>query len=438
MKRMVAIFAIIFLLTVMVLPSASAASSDIAWSISPSQEYAIANGEDIGFKVNGMPGAYALVNIVDPAKHNATVENGMVFLNDQGIGRWNWSVPITQASGKFVVLVSMDGVNMTSTQIEIVYDRVSYLQYLVDQQTGKVERLTQMVVNYGQEVKEVKDLQFTMAIACVIVAVLFTTIALTLWWRREEFILYLHNRRKDKSSLRDRMLKIYVMFRRPGPQGSLEDFLPGLADNGKKYEKMVMKELGNVKPEPVVIIPDEAAPGGFIQYPLRMIDEEERKEDLEEKKELPSIEEMVPAKDDRIIINDVSKKGRLAFIGRMFRRRKGKDDEEEAQDEPRPKKRDRRHPAEELPQETLPITVDAEEDVWNVPAPEVRPVTNAANDDDTKKAEIKRLLNAANALMSSMDTPVAKPVDVRAEEVNPKAKAKRPAPKRAKKTEVSK
>lgn len=263
MKRICIIVALCaMLLLICVLPDSSA--DEAGWSAKASPDF-VFNGDVVELTVTGVPHQYAFVKVM---LGNETLDDLLLILNDMGMAKQNWTVPILADTGTYTFLVVSGGFNVTSASVSVVFDDVTYLAYQVKLLQEQNDKLQDMVLANSKETQDVQERLFwiwaasTMVMACGVVCIFITYLYYTDEMRRKM------ENWKYKDGLKGRMSRFYKTFIDPDMDGLMVRPWPTLFAERRREKN----KLDGGKVQPVVIMPDAGSPGGFREYRLDVDD----------------------------------------------------------------------------------------------------------------------------------------------------------------------
>jgi hypothetical protein len=264
-----------------------------SYSVTVSPSIVINNGDNVTITFHGDPGAGIAVSIMYPGT-NSSMEQMYGLVGTDGTTSFNWSVPITEPTGHYRILVSSGGVNLTSTFVDIVYDRQSYDEYLLKQQQVELQRQKGQLAIQSAYILEVHERLTNIMIACIFVCILTCIVTIAYVRHFNPYLEWKNRKEESEKKTRVGMKRTFLMFLNGSypPDGAKFLFHPGQEKRLNLENEKTQREKGLLPEDIFVMFPDTSAAGGYRIVPVNTISQE-----MEEEKAEPSVETVAEEKE---------------------------------------------------------------------------------------------------------------------------------------------
>jgi len=142
MKRLLGLFLVLTMLTLVVVPNTAVAADDGyfdgEWLVMMDPPVVFA-GDNVTIFVRGAPAVFIGLTILN--------ESGVVIYMDyaaimsNGLLKYPWTVPVSMPSGIYTTVVNWDDTNVTSASFEIIYDKDVEQDVIIDDLLDKIDAL---------------------------------------------------------------------------------------------------------------------------------------------------------------------------------------------------------------------------------------------------------------------------------------------------------
>jgi len=288
--------------------SISGGTQAIEWSVETLPEFVFI-GDEVDVAISGLP---ATVCIFEMYYEGTPFLGKMVTTDKVGVARFNISIPIDADPGLYDMIVVTNGENVTSGQLEVLFDEMIYQQYLIDKLRRDLDYQSErndLLADTVLEMREKNDFVFAIglfggAFSALTLLILATSLS--------KVYLYIWGKEKDKNSIKRLALAI-----RPRAKGDLSPYVEWIGANLKRTKERKRAEKAGLRYDltPTAFIPSSSSPNGIEAIELDEVDMDGLRE--EHREAIRHYSEMVL--DHR---NEDSGKKKEGFMDRIKRRRK--------------------------------------------------------------------------------------------------------------------
>lgn len=279
-------FKLLFIMFIIILLGVSAClipttqAVEPGWSITINPNF-IFIGNDVNFKIRGIPDFYFMLRI---SFNDTILRDSILDTNSLGVCYFNYTVPFEATPGTYSVsLHTLDGLNITKVNFEVIYDEVLLLRYRLNNALTDIENLKdQSRINYNIAKISYDNAKTNREIAYLSVIITVTTVLYMVLTRKKYWKTIAIN-----NSNRKGFFQSTINFIDPPMKGLLVPFYnqyrAGLAKEFSLKRDIYNEEL---KLEPLLLYPDEDNPEKYTILQAKFVNKPNIKDEpLDEENE---------------------------------------------------------------------------------------------------------------------------------------------------------